>query len=103
MEENKTKCEACSFCDEVYMEEKLVELDGKRLCPDCLSRETIVCSHCGERIWSVDNQGTLSMPLCVNCYDEHYTSCSECSRIIHREDAHYEDRSNEPIYYRCQR
>ena len=44
MEENKTKCEACSFCGEVYPEYKLAELDGKRLCSECLSRETIVCS-----------------------------------------------------------
>jgi len=90
MKESKHKCETCSLCGEVYTDDKLTELDGKRLCPECLSRETIVCSHCGERIWSVDNQGTLNMPLCQECYDEHYTSCVECGRIIHREDARYE-------------
>ena len=101
MKESKPKCEVCSICGEVFTDDKLVELDGKRLCPECLSRETIVCSHCGERIWSVDNQGTLNMPLCQECYDEHYTSCVECGRIIHREDARYENCGDEPLCYRC--
>jgi len=101
MKESKTKSVVCSFCGEVYREENLTELDGKKICSHCLASETVICSHCGERIWSVDNQGTLSMPLCSNCYDEHYTSCSECGRIIHREDARYEDCSDEPLCYRC--
>jgi len=101
MKESKQKCEACSICGEVFTDDKLTELDGKRLCSECLSRETIVCSHCGERIWSVDNQGTLNMPLCQECYDEHYTSCVECGRIIHREDARYENCGDEPLCYRC--
>ncbi len=101
MKESKKKCEACSICGEVYEEDRLKELDGKRICPECFSRETIVCSHCGDRIWSVDNSGTLSMPLCSNCYDDHYTSCIECGRIIHREDAYYEDGEDEPLCYRC--
>ena len=101
MEEKKKSSAACFFCGEVYREENLTELDGKKICPVCLSSETIICSHCGERIWSVDNQGTLSMPLCQECYDEHYTSCVECGRIIHREDARYEDCGDEPLCYRC--
>ena len=67
MKESETKCEACGFCGEVYTEDKLVELAGKNIFPECLSRETIVCSHCGKRIWSVYNQETLSMPLCMDC------------------------------------
>jgi len=68
MEENKAKCETCFFCGQVYKENDLVELDGKRICPECLASETRICSHCGERIWNVNNQGTLSMPLCQECY-----------------------------------
>ena len=47
MKESKTKSEACSLCGEVYDENELVEFEGKKVCPECLSRETIVCSHCG--------------------------------------------------------
>ena len=58
MKESKHKCKACSFCGVVYTEDKLVELDGKKM-------------------------------------------CSECGRIIHREDAYYEDGDDEPMCYRC--
>ena len=101
MKETKKKCEACYICGAVHEEKLLTEFEGKRLCPACLSIETEVCSHCGERFWRVDNQGTLSQPLCKECYDEHYTSCVECGRIIHREDARYEDLGDEPLCYHC--
>ena len=101
MKETKTKSEPCRICEVVHKSEELVEIDGKKLCPECLARETLVCSHCLERIWNVDNAGTLSMPLCQNCYVEHYTSCTECGRIINREDAYYADGDDEPLCYRC--
>jgi hypothetical protein len=41
------------------------------------------------------------MPLCSNCYANHYTSCCECGRIIHNEDARYECNDNEPLCHRC--
>ena len=66
MKEKKKVSFACFFCGEVCREEHLTDLDGKKMCPHCLTSETVICSHCGERIWSVDNQGTLSMPLCGN-------------------------------------
>ena len=40
MKESKTKCAACSICGVVYEENKLVELDGKKMCHECLSSET---------------------------------------------------------------
>lgn len=101
MKESKNKGIPCYVCGAVHTEDKMTRFDGKELCLECFSRETIVCSHCGERIWSVDNQGTLSMPLCTDCYDEHYTSCAECGRIINRDDAYYEDCDNEPMCHRC--
>ena len=101
MKESKTKCEPCSICGVVHEIEKLVEFDGKKLCFECLARDTLICSHCGERIWFIDNSGTVNMPLCRDCYNEHYTSCIECGRIIHREDAYYEDGNDDPLCYRC--
>ena len=55
MKETKKKSEACYICGAVYEEKLLTEFEGKRLCPACLSIETEVCSHCGERFWRVDN------------------------------------------------
>ena len=97
-EKNENKSKFCSICGVVHPTEDLTEFGGKRLCPECLSRETIVCSHCGERIWSEYNQGTLSMPLCNDCYDEFYTACAECGRIIHNEDGFSTDDIEEMIY-----
>ena len=33
-------------------------------CPDCLEELTLLCHHCGERIWQRSNHGTDSIPLC---------------------------------------
>ena len=101
MEKSKIERKPCSICGVVHTEDDLFEFAGKQLCLNCLERETVLCSHCGERIWSVDNQGTISMPLCSECYDEHYTSCVECGRIIHRDDARYTDLGGEPLCYHC--
>ncbi|MBR6509448.1 MAG: amidoligase family protein [Clostridia bacterium] len=101
MKESKTKCESCSICGSVHTEDLLTKFEGEQLCPECLARETLVCSCCGKRIWFVNNSGTFSLPLCSSCYDEYYTSCVECGRIIHREDAYYDDGSDEPLCYRC--
>ena len=101
MKESKPKCETCSICGVVHDENKLFEFGGKKLCSACLELETVLCSHCGERIWCMDNQGTLSMPLCHDCYDAHYTDCSECDRIIRCEDTYYEDGRDEPLCRQC--
>lgn len=89
--------ERCSICGEPHTEEQMTEFDGKPVCQICLARETVQCSQCGNRIWSVDNQGTISMPLCANCYENYYISCVECGRIIRREYACYEDGNDEPL------
>lgn len=93
--------ERCSVCGEPHTEEQMTEFDGKLMCQSCLARKTVQCYHCGERIWSVDNQGTISMPLCTNCYEDYYTSCVECGRIIRREYACYEDGNDEPLCQCC--
>ena len=31
------------------------------------------------------------MPLCNSCYDDYYTTCECCGRIIHRDYANYDD------------
>lgn len=92
----------CESCGEAYPLEQLIEFEGERYCPSCLSSETVICSHCGERIWNIDNSGTNDMPLCQSCYDNCYTSCSSCGRLIRTEDAYYDDYEDEDAYcYDC--
>ena len=60
-----------------------------QICESCADEETVICSHCGERIWRDDNAGDEDTPLCQRCYDENYTTCSRCGAIIRNDDAHY--------------
>lgn len=72
------------------------------LCERCANEETVICSHCGERIYRDNNAGDERTPLCQSCYDRHYTSCERCGRIIHLDDAYYEDDDEDyPLCYDC--
>lgn len=101
MKEEKT----CSSCGAEYPAEQLIQFGDAMLCRTCLNRETVVCYHCGKRIWLDDNCGDIVIPLCDHCYDEYYTNCSRCERVIHRDDAYYDDDDDEPYcsdcYNRC--
>ncbi len=92
----------CSVCHQKFDEDQLVEFEGRVMCPECLAAQTVVCYHCGQRIWNDDNYGNNGIPLCDGCYSEHYTTCCECGRIIHRDDACYTDSfSNDPYCMSC--
>lgn len=79
----------CSRCGAEISDEELTVFDGEELCPSCLERETVLCEHCGERMWNDDNAGNSYITLCQDCYDNHYTNCSRCGRIIHEDYANY--------------
>jgi len=91
----------CSVCHESHPEEQLTEFCGQLMCSSCLNSETVVCSHCGKRVWNDDNYGNDGMPLCQDCYDEYYTSCSRCECIIRRDDAFYESDDEDPYCSDC--
>ena len=96
--------EHCSVCDAAYPPEQLVEFDGQLLCPECLASETVICSHCGDRIWRRRNVGT-NIPLCERCYTAFYTTCSRCGRVLNQSDVYYgdnDDDDDEAVYcYDC--
>ena len=41
------------------------------------------------------------MPLCNSCYDDYYTTCECCGRIIHRDYANYDDEDDYAYCDRC--
>lgn len=47
----------CERCEGKFPPELLTEFDGAALCPECLAAYTLLCSHCGERIWQEENEG----------------------------------------------
>ena len=83
-------CELTSDCVHYF--------EGECFCSECLDDATVVCNHCGERIWIDDNDGTDSFPLCQRCYDNHYTTCEDCGRVIHYDDANYLDEDDDRAY-----
>ena len=96
------KKEPCEVCHALHSPEELTEFDGVLLCPDCLESETVICARCGERLWADDDAGDGHTHLCQSCYDRAYTTCEDCGRIIHQDDAYYEDDDDyEARCYRC--
>ena len=68
-----------------------------------MEENTLTCSCCGERITPEENYGNDSIPLCEDCRDDHYNSCERCGRLIHDNDAYYEDETHDdgPYCYEC--
>lgn len=96
------KTENCDSCGNSYPEEQLVEFDGQLLCPSCLESTTLICAHCGTRIWKDENAGDRDTPLCQHCYDRHYLNCCRCGRVIPEDHAYYRDDSDdEPFCLNC--
>ncbi len=94
----------CASCCEPYPLDQLIEFEGDYYCSSCLGNETVICTRCGERIWNSDNSGSDSVPLCERCYEDYYTSCTSCGRIICTEDAYYEGYEDDDPYCReCHR
>lgn len=93
----------CSLCGSES--EDLTTLSDQDLCENCLNEETIMCDSCGCRIWREDAEGTSSCRLCFACYDNNYCHCTNCSRIIHNDEAYYteddEDYHDSPFCYSC--
>lgn len=63
-----------------------------------LAAETTTCNHCGTRIWRDDAEGDSHTTLCRNCYDNLYTTCESCGRLITYDDACYFDDDDETPY-----
>ena len=95
--------QACDSCGRVPTEATLIPFDGQLLCPDCLEQATVLCSHCGSRIWNEENAGDDHAPLCQHCYDNYYTSCTRCGRLIPEREALYRDGDDceEPFCSAC--
>lgn len=89
----------CAICFEEFPLAELEEFDGEMRCLSCLEAETVICCHCGRRLWIDENAGSSSVPLCERCFDNHYTTCTDCDRVLHRDNAYYDD--DEPYCPDC--
>ncbi len=92
---------ACTGCGAVCDSGQLIQFGDSLLCINCLDAETVVCSHCGAKVWNDNDYGDSSTPLCEHCYNEYYTTCSRCERVIHRDDAYYDGDEDESYCFNC--
>ena len=81
----------CGLCGREISPPEQYEVGGKVICPDCAEEHTVVCRHCGERIWREQNQGDEDLPLCSDCYYDYYSQCCRCGRIMLSGDMLYLD------------
>ena len=81
----------CGMCGVPHPAEALHPFDDLELCSRCLEEHTLLCEHCGERIWVGENAGSSSTPLCQRCFDDHYARCSRCGALLHESSTYYAD------------
>lgn len=93
--------ETCSRCGNEFEQGELTEFDGECLCSDCLDDQTFICTSCNERFWNDDQYGDCDTPLCEHCYEEYYTRCEHCNRVISRDSANYEEDNDYPYCDSC--
>lgn len=91
----------CAFCEQMLNDEEKFEFDGTVMCKHCFDANTVICYHCGKRIWREDNDGNRDIPLCNRCYDNHYTNCEECGRLVSYDDACYFTDDDYPYCHEC--
>jgi len=66
-----------------------------------MDEHTLICTHCGRAIPADENSGTEDSPLCGRCYDNYYTTCEHCGRLILYSEAHYEQGDEDEDYPYC--
>lgn len=91
----------CERCGAVIEDGESHDFNGETYCERCYQRDTVACSHCGDRILCEDNAGSEDLPLCSDCYDDYYTTCVDCGRIISQSSACYLDYDDDAYCERC--
>ena len=91
----------CSECGAVLKEGHTHSFDEQIFCEECFERLTTLCDNCQERIWRDNAEGDSNYTLCSHCYEYNYTTCEDCGRLIHNEDALYEDGDDIPYCRDC--
>ena len=80
----------CHVCCQEFDNSQRREFDGQTLCPTCLDLLTVHCRECGACLWTEDNAGSQDIPLCQDCYEEHYTNCCQCGSLIRESETYYD-------------
>lgn len=91
----------CSNCGAAHPLAEAFTMNGKLVCEDCILRYTHICESCGKRVWDTETVSDGYIVVCQSCYENRYTRCCECDRIIPSESAYYDNDEEEPYCYNC--
>ncbi len=91
----------CDLCQQEHPLSELTEFDGQNLCSSCFGNETVVCDHCGTRVWREDAHISPEIILCERCLDHYYTTCDRCGRLIPEQDAFYPEDNDDTLCGEC--
>lgn len=80
-------CERCGCV--IGEDDNFSYVDEDLICEECAATETVICAHCGDRIWARDAVSDDSIYLCQECYDDHYRRCEGCGRLIDDNDVYW--------------
>ena len=87
----------CNHCQREFPAGVIVIFDDAQLCPECLNEATLVCAHCGKRIW-LENAASINIPLCEACYENYFTTCACCGNLVRNDCVFYEDDDDDEPY-----
>ena len=78
----------CELCHEKHPRSALRVFDGKQLCLSCLESLTVLCDHCGRRVWAEQDFGDGGLHLCQGCRED-YAYCRDCGQLFPFSRLHY--------------
>lgn len=91
----------CDHCRREHPHAELRIFDGKHLCVSCLDELTVLCHHCGERIWRDNDFGEDGIPLCESCRDNYYSYCRFCGQLVPNNELFYLANDDEGCCEQC--
>jgi len=91
----------CFHCGAKLTSEQTRIFNDRIMCEDCLDELTTFCDCCLDRIWRSEADGNRSLNLCSYCYENNYVTCTNCGCLVHNDDTHYPDDSDEPYCQDC--
>ncbi len=102
MKTKETKTEhVCEFCGQRLTEEETHRFNNVEMCESCLTAVQRTAIAAVQGYGGDDAEGNENTVLCERCYNEYYTHCERCGRLISYDDACYFDGSDEPYCNGC--
>lgn len=74
-------CSTCEYCEEVFMNEHLIEIEETFLCDVCCGGNAFYCEVCENQFLDINGNETGDGTVCNDCYEE-YVECQDCGEVV---------------------